>query len=120
MAVAQITIRLTTPAKTEFEAYAASLGLMASELAKLLIVRERVLHRLAGAHARRELPSRQRRARGSDDPLPTITAHLSSVEDVKAFDAHIRQLGLSRTGAGAWLLEAELRERWLECALRCR
>jgi hypothetical protein len=118
MAVPQITIRLSPATKAEFDSYAAGLGLMASELAKLLIVRERVRRRLADVFAAGELPTRERRAGGRDDPLPTVTAHLSLLEEVKSFDAYAHQFGLNRTTAGAWLLETELRERWLERAIR--
>ena len=120
MAVPQITIRLAPSTKTEFDGYAARFGLMDSELAKLLIVRERIHKRLAEAHKRGELLQRPRRAGGAGGRLPTVTAHLSSVEDVTAFDAYIRQYNLTRTEAGAWLLEAELRDRWLESALNSR
>ena len=120
MAVPQITIRLDHTTKAAFEAYAAKFGLMASELAKLLIIREQLHGRLAGAIARGELRERQRRAGGRDDPLPKITAHFSTLEQVAAFDAHIAKFGGKRPVVGIWLLEDELRERWLERAINAK
>jgi hypothetical protein len=118
MAVRQITIRLDPSSKAEFERYAGSLGLMASELFKLLIVRERQQRHLAKLNALGELPHRSRRAIGDGGRLPTITAHVSSVQEVVDFDDYANLCGLKRAGAGALLLEMELRERWLERALR--
>jgi hypothetical protein len=116
VAVAQITVRLEPTVKTAFESYAAEYGLDASELAKLLIVRERYRKQLLKMSAAAELPERLRRPAGGR--LPTITAHLSTVRDVEQFDAYAERCGLNRTGAGALLFEAELNERWLEKALR--
>jgi hypothetical protein len=116
MPVAQITIRLAPAVKAEFEGYAERLGLDASELAKLLIVRERNLRRLA-ALSSNETPRRRRRLPGSGGPLPTITAHLSTRAQVDDFDTYAKSCGLNRSGAGAWLLEKELQEMWLEGAL---
>lgn len=90
---------------------------MASELAKLLIVRERALRRLAGLHLNGRLPPRHRRPVGAAERLPTVTAHMSSLEDVTSFDEYAKDCGLNRSAAGALLLEAELSERWLEWAL---
>lgn len=117
MAVPQITIRLPAASKAEFEAYAACMGLKASELVKLLIVRERRRRRLASLSQSGEVVKRVRRPKGAYERLPSITAHVSSLEDQSAFDAYARQCGLNRDSAGAWLLEAELSERWLERVL---
>jgi hypothetical protein len=118
MPVPQVTVRLSPVAKVEFDAYSARLGLDASELAKLLIVRERNLQRLASLKQANEEPARQRRQPGTGTRLPTITAHLSTLEQVDEFDAYAKRCGLNRSGAGAWLLERELQEKWLENALR--
>ena len=117
MAVPQITIRLPVASKAAFEAYAAGLGLKASELAKLLIVRERRRRCLVALSQSGGVSKRSRRPKGASEPLPTVTAHISSLEDQSAFDDYARQCGLNRDSAGAWLLEAELTERWLERVL---
>ena len=116
MTVAQITARLSPETKARFEQCATKFGLDGSELAKLLIVRERHQKRLkqAGKHQMDE-PRRDSRGR-----RPTVTAHLSSVKEVRDFDAYARQCGLSRNRAAACLFEAEVRERWLERAMSMR
>jgi hypothetical protein len=43
---------------------------------------------------------------------------MSSLREVTDFDEYAQQCGLNRNGAGAWLLETELRERWLEKAIK--
>ena len=49
--------------------------------------------------------------------MAAVTAHVSSPEKVCEFDAYAKKCGLSRDRAGAYLLEAELEERWLERAI---
>jgi hypothetical protein len=120
MAVPQITARIQPEIKKQFEQYAESLGLDASELAKLLIVRERHQRRLAKLKEAGKVVQRSRRAYGDGSRLPTITAHLSSVKDVKEFDTYVAKHGFSRSAAGAYLFEAEVRERWLEKAMLSR
>jgi hypothetical protein len=117
MAVPQITVRLKPDTKAAFEAYSERVGMDTSELAKLLIVRERKLGRLAALKAEGRSPVRRRQARGAAIALPTVTAHLSSVEQVAEFDKYARLCGLNRNSAAAWLLEAEVQECWLERAL---
>jgi hypothetical protein len=116
MAVAQITARLPAEAKLEFRRYAEALGLDASELAKLLIVRERYQKQLLRLVRADKVAERSRR--GSSGRLETITAHLSSLEDVESFDAYAEKCGLSRSSAAAHILEAEIREHWLEKAIK--
>ena len=118
MAVPQITIRLDPASKGLFDGYADSLGLMASELFKLLIVRERHLRRLAAMAQDGQIPSRRRRSAGKGIRLPTVTAHLSAIEQVTEFDLYAQECGLNRNGAGALLLEMELNEQWLAQALK--
>lgn len=117
MPVPQVTVRLPPETKAVFEHYCEQLGLDASELAKLLIIRERKLRRLLALKTSGRCPKRQRQLRGEAIALPTVTAHLSSVEQVAEFDSYARCCGLNRDNAGAWLLETELSERWLERAL---
>jgi hypothetical protein len=117
MAVPQITIRLPPGTKRAFESYACALGLKVSELAKLLIVRERMLMRLAELKRTGSIPKRKRQPRGSAVPMKSITAHFSTVREVKEFDSYVRRCNLNRDSAGAWLLESELQDRWLERSL---
>lgn len=114
MAGRQVTIRLRSPLKAKFDAYTERLGVDGSELAKLLIVREQNLQRL---RAGRDIKKLQRRPKGNADRLPTVTAHFSRIEAAEKFSIYAKSCGLSRSSAGAWLLEAELSERWLEAAL---
>ena len=107
----QITVRLPPDLKSKFDAYAAGFGLKASELAKLLIARERRRRRLVETSETRAIALELLRAgRG----MPTVTAHLSSIEEVQEFDAYAQSCGLNRSQAGAWILATELQERWLE------
>lgn len=120
MSIPQITIRLPPRLKIEFEAYANRLGLRSSELAKLLIARERLLRRLKSLHKKRKAPKRSRQERGSAVEMQKITAHVSTVDQVKEFDAYAASCSLNRNLAGAWLLEKELSEKWLRHALKIR
>jgi hypothetical protein len=120
MPVAQITIRLPPKSKRAFESYAEAMGLKASELAKLLVVRERKLKRLAQLKKNGNVPKRTRQQRGAAVPMKSVTAHLSSVKQVEEFDAYVKSCDLSRDNAGAWLLENELRHRWLQKVLGLR
>jgi hypothetical protein len=117
MAVPQVTIRLLPAIKTAFVKYAAGLGLDASELAKLLIVREAKQRRLAAMKRVGNVPIRKRQPRGSAVAMMTVTAHFSDVCQVEVFDAYAERCGLARGTAGAWILEEELKERWLQRAL---
>jgi hypothetical protein len=120
MPVPQITIRLLPRLKAEFETYANELGLRASELTKLLIVREKALRRLDALHKAGREPRRSRQERGSAVNMEKITAHVGTIDQVKEFDAYAVSCSLNRNLAGAWLLEKELSERWLKSALRMR
>jgi len=117
MPVPQITIRLPPSSKRAFETYAGALGLKVSELAKLLIVRERGLKRLAHLKKSGEVPKRKRQLRGSAVPMKSITAHFSSVREVQEFDTYVKRCDLNRDSAGAWLLEKELDDKWLKRSL---
>jgi hypothetical protein len=120
MTVAQITIHLNPHIKDAFDKYAAELGLKASGLAQLLLVRERKLQRLAKRKAKNKASRTQRQPRGLAVPTRTITAHVSSVVKVKQFDSYAKSCGLTRQTAGAWLLRSELKEKWLQRALMRR
>ena len=116
MSAGRVAVRLPSTIKAAFEAYAHALGLHASELAKLLIARERKLSRLV-ILSESERAGYQNRPSGA---LPKITAYLPSEMQAKEFAAYAKRCGLSSNGAGAWLLERELREKWLEKALAAR
>jgi hypothetical protein len=120
MTVPQITIRLFPEEKEAFETYAQRFGLNCSDVAKLLISREQKLRRLRGLKRTQKLPARTRQDRGFAVAKDKITAHLRSVEEVQQFDEYAVSCGLSRDGAGAWLLQTELREKWLQRALQMR
>jgi hypothetical protein len=119
VAVPQITIRLSPEAKTGFQNYARSLGMRASELAKLLIVREQRLCRLAKQARSGSEIDRDKRGRNETvgKRWPTVTAHLSDLNQLRKFDEYAKGCGLNRSSAGAWLCEKELQERWLDKAI---
>ena len=116
MAVKQITMRLEAETKRAFHAYATRFGLDASELARLLIHRERYRRRLQQRGLEGAKPAERSRRRGGAR-MAAVTAHVSSPEQVCEFDAYAKKCGLSRDRAGAYLLEAELEERGLEKAI---
>ncbi len=116
----QITIRLPAHIKTEFEAYAIANGLDASKLAKLLIIRELRIRRLLRLKNENRAPKSERQKRGSAVESETITARFSSVTDVDGFDQYAETCDLTRQAAGAWLLDRELKDRWIEKALSRR
>jgi hypothetical protein len=105
---------LAPEAYQAFQVYANARGLHQSELAKLLLVRERVLRRIvrAGKHRAAEKPPRQKY--GEARRRPTVTAHLSSWDEVESFKRYAQGCGMSVQRCGAWLLETELAEKWLE------
>jgi hypothetical protein len=113
----QITVRLHPEEKTSFDNYAAAHGLDCSELAKLLIVRELRLQRLLVLKNRKQIPEFKRQSWGKGIRKPTVTAHFSTQDEVKAFDRYAESCSLNRQKAGAWVLTAELDEQWLEKAL---
>jgi hypothetical protein len=117
MASHQITIRVPPATKKAFGEYAQRFGLRDSELLKLLIVREKGRRGLEEAAKIIRAATPERRPAGAGGRLPTITAHLSSVIEVKEFDAYAARCGLNRNASGLWIVETELREKWLERAM---
>src|SRR5271167_3059995 len=107
-----ISFRIHQGLKNRFERYAASLDVGASELLRLLIAREYRLRRLTREHFD---PDRQSGAGNAS--LPTVTAHMLKADDVRRFGAYAEACGITRNEAGAWLIETELREQWLEKAI---
>jgi hypothetical protein len=119
-AIPQISVRLATATKSAFLAYSDSLELDHSEVAKLLVIRENGLRRLAALDAEGKAPIRSRQVRGEATPMPHVTVYLRSLKFTKQFTAYARSCGLKRTDALAWLLETELTERWLVRALQMK
>jgi hypothetical protein len=117
MSTRQITVRLDPQEKTAFDSYAERCGLDSSELAKLLIVRERRLERLLALRNKKQIPEFKRQSWGKGIKKPTVTAHFSTLAEVEMFDRYATNCGLNRQNAGAWLLTAEIKEQWLEKAL---
>ena len=117
MPVPQITAHVLPATKKKFKTYAREQGLDTSELAKLLIMRERRLSRLFALTLTEQPHRGGRQPRGLAVGTTSITAHLASIHNMKKFDAYARKCGLSRSKAAAWLIETELNERWLERAL---
>src|SRR5947209_12970390 len=108
----QISGRLHEAVKDEFSAYAARFDLDDSQLAKLLFRREQHHRQLAGLVAsgrKPEVTAPPRRRRPA-----TITAHYRSAAAITEFDAYAQSCGLARNRAAAWIIEHELKERWLE------
>ena len=107
----QITTRLSPELRRDFEDYAAGLGLDASELARLLIIRElkrrRILKNLKYRHL--SLLDGSNRIK--------LTAHFHGSEPIKKFDQHAKTAGLSRASAARVLYARELEERWLVKAI---
>lgn len=116
----QITIRLEPEEKTAFDSYAALCGLGASELAQLLIERERRLQRLLHLKPSSRPDQPERQPWGKALRKPTVTAHLSSSAEVEAFDNYAARCGLIRQTAGHWLLTSELKQKWLDKALSAK
>lgn len=112
MATRQVTAHVTPAIHERFRRYAERLGMKDSEVAKLLILRERNLQRLKAAVEELDVPKRQKR--GKAKILPTITAHMTADEHVKDFHNHAVACRLSRSAAAAILINKEIEERWLE------
>jgi hypothetical protein len=102
----QVTARLSTEIRAEFDAYAASVGLDASELARLLITRE--------LRKRRILPASKRNpiSRGKA-PARKLTAHFHGSDIIADLDAYSTDNGYNRSEAAALIFERELTEKWL-------
>jgi len=111
--MSQITVRLSADSRDRFDRYAKEVGLDASELARLLILRA----------LRRPNSLRPPKRAGSNDAPKRVnrqrklTAHFHRVEIVEEFDDYARAKGLHRATAAKIIFERELAERWLARAL---
>ena len=112
----QIVIHVSSSVKAEFDQYANE-WLNPAALAKLLIIRELRLQRLIAMKHAGSVPTRPRQRRGAATSLRAVATRLASKEAVQQFDAYATRCGLSRDSAGAWILQTEIRERWLERAV---
>jgi hypothetical protein len=108
--MAQITARLSTDIRAHFDRYAAEVGLDASELARLLIVKEmrgrRLLSPAKSLSSAAGKSAKRRRER-------KLTAHFHLEKTVAEFGRYARAQGFSRASAARLIVERELRERWL-------
>jgi len=106
----QINARLSHEIRKRFEQYAAEIGLDASELARLLIVR---------AMRRRWKPRAPIKTAKADPHTVQwkLTAHFHRQEEVDEFDSYAGIFGLRRATAARLIFERELDERWLAHAL---
>jgi hypothetical protein len=93
-----------------FCAYCGSFGLDKSVLALLLIRRELTLSRLGDF--RRDVGL-------TEGPMPRkVVARFPALEAKMAFDRHAAAAGLKPTTAAGILYRAELKDRWLERAIK--
>jgi hypothetical protein len=113
--MAQITTRLSTKIRAAFDRYAKSVGLDASELARLLIIRE--------LHVRRILQSTESISgvapkNRKDRAERKLTAHFHSAAVVVELDNYSSAHGYTRSDAAKRIFEQELSEKWLLNAFR--
>lgn len=106
----QINARLSQEIRKDFERYAGEVGLDASELARLLIVR-------AMRRQKRLRPVTQIVRPEVRGPLWKLTAHFHRQDDINEFDRYAAAQGLRRATAAKSIFENELNERWLAHAL---
>jgi hypothetical protein len=110
----QITARLSPNIRDRFDRYAAKVGLDASELARLLILREMRVRRLL---RRAEFHSPSRRAGPKSSGGRKLTAHFHLADNVDEFTKYAQASGFSRAAAAKLIAEEELHEKWLARAL---
>lgn len=102
----QLQAYLTQEEDAELRDYARSLGLDATALANMLLIRETRLARL------KSMPTRVQKANGPRNRK--ITAHFPLGAQKVAFAEHALACGMKPATAASILLRAELSERWLE------
>jgi antitoxin component of RelBE/YafQ-DinJ toxin-antitoxin module len=107
----QINTRLSQEIRQQFDKYAAEVGLDASELARLLIIR-------AMRRGKRLRPPLQiPKVYGQPATLRKLTAHFHRSQEIEEFDRFALTRGLPRAAAARSIFEAELEERWLAHAM---
>jgi hypothetical protein len=107
----QQSFRVAPEVKTNFGTYAAAIGMSDSELARVLIGRE-LRHRQLARHV-----SEGREVVCGSSGDTKITAHFFSVGNRTEFSAYAKACGVQPGKVGAWIIERELAERWLERAV---
>lgn len=107
--MSQITAHVSAADAAAFQAYAAGLGLDASALATLLLIRELRVGRLP------RLAAVDLSARGAANDK--ITAHRGDGAVKTRWTAHALTAGLSASKAAAIVFRAELKEQWLNRAV---
>jgi hypothetical protein len=106
----QITARLSPEIRARFGRYATEVGLDASELARLLIVKVLTVRPGTGPVSS---PSKETSRRSRNYGQRKLTAHFHQAKMVADFDSYARTQGLSRAAAARSIVEQELREQWL-------
>ena len=107
----QITAHVPATVHERFRRYVERIGMRDSEVAKLLILRERSIRRIK-SNAPKGEP--KRRPQSKAKVTRTVTAHMTSAGQVTEFHVYANGCGLSRSAAAAFLVARELEERWLE------
>lgn len=110
----QVTARLSPKIRARFEQYAQGLELDASELARILIVRELRVRRIL----RLQTHPSERPAKSLDKAKDRkLTAHFHSANIIAEFDRYSTAQGFNRSDAAKLIFERELTKKWLLKAL---
>ena len=109
----QIVVRLLPTTKDELETYARVHWIDTASLLRLLLRREAHLQQLTRLTQSQKAALLRRQPRGSAVRPGTVATRLPSLRDVDNFDEYAAKCGLKRDPAAGWLVENELRERWL-------
>jgi hypothetical protein len=116
MPTGQIPIRLSRNVADRVRVYAEEQGVADSELVKLLFQRERRLRRLETLYQKGAAPVRPRKKKGEAEKMDVITVYFTP-EERREFERYVATCGIKKGDAGAWLLEQELSEGWLQRSL---
>ena len=112
--MAQINAYLSRQVRRDFKIYAKSVGLDAAELARLLFVREMLVRRFEALSLQGKTLSSASRGQHTEK----LTAHFHRKKDVTNFDIYAKKLKLKRSIAAKFIVETELKEKWLLRAFR--
>jgi hypothetical protein len=102
---------MSAEARDRFDRYASEVGLDASELGRLLILRALLRRKLVRRDAADEPISESRRRSRIKPAHRKLTAHFHRVEIVEEFDAYARASKCNRATAARLIFERELTER---------
>jgi hypothetical protein len=103
--------------RAAFIEYARTVGLDASQLLQLLILREVSCGSVFDRYCAGKVGASKRQPRGASTPKVKVTARLSA-GDNRAFRTHIAKVGLGPTQAANLIANAELGDRRLERYVR--